>query len=239
MRQSVGRTPVPSEGKVSEAKKVSSDVDQPVWLRSLKSSWPFIVITLLVAFFAGLETVAKGLERTLVLLHLKEETALELAHDTARSQFSDALTRLQWRRFYWTQRYVSALAFELPGHDQAEIWKSYLTTVEEWTTNSMVNILGLESYYGPTKRNDFELGIMRQFAELHDCLLRLKYPEHYRQRLDRSCKTTTTRLAAYEPTIGEIQNAIDALNLQLYCFAAGLSQKNESCYILRSGGANY
>ena len=202
---------------------------EPKWLSTVRRSWPVAVLVAVVAVFAGIKDISEGYEKLLVTLHLKPD-ALDLAQDTARGQFSDTLTRTAWKRLFWTRRYVSAIEFKMSDADVAEIWKGYMTAVEEWNDNLMVNIVGLRHYYGNTKRIEFEDGIVPLVNSIHTCILKIRFPAAYNDEATRLCKFP--HISPLPPNTQAISGAVNALNTQLYCFVTGLDAKGESCQVI-------
>jgi hypothetical protein len=100
--------------------------------------------------------------------------------------------------------------------------------VEEWNINLLVNIVGLESYYNSSKRLSFEDIIAPHVTAIHECLLRLRFPEVYASRPDKGCVPTGLGpLVAASPEV--VNQHLDLLETQLYCFTTGLSKTSQPC----------
>lgn len=198
-------------------------------LSAAERSWPIVLLGVLVAVFGGYKEISEGAKEILVALHLKPD-ALELAQDTARSQFSDNLARTAWKRLFWTRRYLTAVELSLSETDQTEIWKGYIASVEDWNDNLMVNIMGLRHYYSEEKKSAFEIGILPMENSIHSCLLRIRYPSAYSKNGRNQCTFPGSQRST-TANIDIIGQENDALNSQLYCFVAGLDRKGKNCTV--------
>jgi hypothetical protein len=103
-----------------------------------------------------------------------------------------------------------------PALDQDRAWERYAAIFEEWNRDLMVNILSLEQHYhGYGKREQFEKVVLPTFTTIHKCLEGLRRPT---TTID--CELSKTR------DIDVINQALERLNQDLYCFVFGLPDPN-------------
>jgi hypothetical protein len=109
-------------------------------------------------------------ETALERLEFIKSPSLRLAENTARSNFSDGLTRLAWRRMYWARLAAQRVVDEAPLGEIDAAWSTYINASADWNAEVMIFIVGLEKYYGSQRRYDFEDKILGSFTELDDAL---------------------------------------------------------------------
>ncbi|ARO32335.1 hypothetical protein NXC14_PA00038 (plasmid) [Rhizobium sp. NXC14] len=178
--------------------------------------------TLILAFgaLAGALTVSASttdsVDKLLVWAGLKKN-ALQLAEDDKRGEFSRALTRLAWKRLFWTRRVILTEKYSYDQSEKDKTWDAYLTTVDAWNENLMINIVGLNRYY-LGKGEVFEGSIQPKFGTIHYCLERIRHPSS-----NIECKLSP------DSSIGSLETAVDELNFSLYGFVCGLSDEDQRC----------
>jgi hypothetical protein len=141
---------------------------------------------------------------------------MRFAEKTARSDFSDRLTRMAWRRWYWgtiaARRVVDQGA--IPEIDHA--WANYMNATAEWNAEIMIFIVGLVSHYNEERSRYFEIKILNSFVNFDKALGSLRpYLEKLRssQSLDEAERSEIGKLFA------KFQIQAEQLNDELYDFA--------------------
>jgi hypothetical protein len=174
------------------------------------------------AVLTAIATWTESVDRLLVFTGVKPNS-LELVRGDERARFSRELTRAAWHRLFAMQRYVSTVEAGYSTLDQDRAWERYAEIFEEWNRDLMVNILFLEQYYrAQGKRDQFETAIQPAFARIHACLEGLRRP-----------KTTIVCTLSETHDIKIINQALEQLNRDLYCFVTGLPEPKadpKSCY---------
>jgi hypothetical protein len=184
---------------------------QPDWFHHLRRSPWVLTIVAVGAILTGLAAWTQAID-TLLLFTGVKPNALQLARDDERARFSRDLTRAAWHRLSAMRRYVSTVEAGYPALDQDRAWERYAAIFEEWNRDLMVNILSLEQHYhGYGKREQFEKVVLPTFATIHQCLEGLRRPT---TTID--CELSKTR------DIDVINQALERLNQDLYCFVFGL-----------------
>jgi hypothetical protein len=191
-----------------------SETGEAHWLRRLRQSPAGLAVVAIGLILTGLATWTQAIDTLLVFIGAKPN-ALQISRDDERARFSRDLARAAWHRWFAMRRYVSTVEAGYPASDQDRAWERYAAIFEEWNRDLMVNIVSLEQHYQKRKRDQFEIIIQPAFANIHRCLEGLRRPQ-----TTIVCNLSATR------DIAAINEALDRLNQQLYCFVTGLPNPN-------------
>jgi hypothetical protein len=183
------------------------------WFKRIKQSSLGVTIAAVAGLLVGMAATTDSIDKLSVWVGLKPN-ALQLAKESEKAQFSRDLTRLAWQRMFSMRRYVLALKENYSEGERSKEWEKYLSVLEIWNRELMVNILSLDQYYGSSKRDEFEGVIQPAFGQLHYCIESLRYPGAKVE-----CKVSASK------DVSAIEGAIDKLNGQLYRFVSGLPNK--------------
>jgi hypothetical protein len=99
---------------------------------------------------------------------------LRLAENTARSNFSERLTRMAWRRLYWGRLAAQRIKDEAPLTDIDAAWTAYINSAADWNSEVMIFIVGLRRYYGVDRADYFERTTLNQINDFDDALRKLR-----------------------------------------------------------------
>lgn len=177
----------------------------------------FAVIFLVVVLMRINEFVDLS-ETVLERLEIIKSPSLRLAENTARSNFSDGLTRLAWRRVYWGRLAAQRVADESTLSDIDSAWSSYINASADWNSEVMIFIVGLEKYYGAKRRDLFEQKILRLFNDYDDALRNVRR-SRLMAKLRASQVPDAEDRAEMERLFGRVKNRQDELNFAMYEFA--------------------
>src|ERR1017187_2307574 len=162
------------------------------------------VVMLLGISVVSVSEVVKHASDLLIAAGFKQEKTLELAKDTAKAEFSRRLVELAWRRLFWTRNFVRRVELSRPSTELDYSWNKYLDSVADWSAEMMVNINGLEQYYGGTEKPSQFNAIQAKFLVLEDLLVKLRSAAPYSGATD---------------LLAQAKALIDDLNSDLYYFA--------------------
>ena len=87
-----------------------------------------VLITAIVKFVALAELVKKVTD----YLEFTQSPALRLAENTAKSDFSDRLTRMAWRRLYLARLFAQRVVDEAPLGEIDSAWSTYINASADW-----------------------------------------------------------------------------------------------------------
>jgi hypothetical protein len=186
-------------------------------LTRLRSSRLGLVAIVLAGVLGGIASTTEAVDKIAIWVGIRPN-ALQLARDHEKAQFSRELTKAAWSRLFLMRRYLLGAKNNYGEAQREKEWERYLTALDEWNRDLMVNILSLQQLYGTSKRREFEERIQPAFGHLHDCLEALRHPSS-----DWQCPLSATR------DIAAIEKGMDRLNAQLYCFVSGLPEKGAEC----------
>jgi hypothetical protein len=142
----------------------------PRWLHRLKQSTLVIAAGFAGALLAsGFEFADKVLRITDRLQYTSSE-ALTLARESEKSKFSDALIRGAYRRLMLADIFARRVQDNAASAQIEEIWKSYVAALIDWNADLMINIVGLETFYGTEKSNEFETVTLPMFINLDNAM---------------------------------------------------------------------
>src|SRR5262249_47910923 len=135
--------------------------------------WTSIVFAfVLLAVFIRINDFIDVSETALERMNIIQSPALRLAEKSSRSEFSERLARLAWRRLYWGRLAAQRISDEAPLIDAA--WTSYINTSADWNSEVMIFIVGLGKYYGEKQREHFEFTILNAFNDFDNALRSLR-----------------------------------------------------------------
>ena len=112
-------------------------------MTSLKSNWVVVVVSVLLSVVVAGADAAKKVRESLEAFGFAKSGELQLAEDTAKSNFSDNLTRAAWFRLYWADIYAARVQASAKAHDIDAAWTNYIEATAKWNAELMVNIVGL------------------------------------------------------------------------------------------------
>ena len=178
------------------------------WIIRVKNHKIFAAVLFIGIAVIGIATFTDAVDKILVFSRLKAD-ALTLARDSARDEFSRRLTRSAWRRLYWSRVYLTRTKLGATLQEREEAWRALLEAAEDWNVNSMIDIDGLDYYYGSKKSEQFEFSIQPKFDTITTSIRTLRYGTIQRGE-DPS-----------EAEIERINDLVDSLNVELYVFVRG------------------
>jgi len=181
--------------------------------------WLGIIIALfLLVLLVRINEFVDLSETVLERLDVIKSPSLRLAENTARSNFSDGLTRLAWRRMYWGRLAAQRVVDEAPLSEIDAAWSSYINASAEWNAEVMIFIVGLERYYGSQRRYDFEDRILGLFNEFDEALRGVR-----RSRIMTKLKASQipgdVDRGEIENLFANVKNKHSDLNIAMYAFA--------------------
>lgn len=151
---------------MSERSKATQEGREPSWLKSLKSNWAIIVVSVVLSVIVTGADAAKKIRDGLEAFGFAKSEALELAESTAKSNFSDNLARAAWLRLYWADIYASRVQVNAKTQDVDAAWTMYIDATARWNADLMVNIVGVERFYGRPKSQRLEFDIQSSFQKV-------------------------------------------------------------------------
>lgn len=177
-------------------------------------------------------------QTTLERLQIIKSPALRLAENTARSDFSERLTRLAWRRLYWGRLAAQRVADEAPIGDIDAGWSAYINAAADWNAEVMILIVGLQKHYGLERRRYFEDIILNQFDAFDDALRKLRLSGAMRKLRAAQAPDDAER-EQVRALFAHFKSRYDELNAVLYnfslCFQSGKGEQ-ELCKPGSHGG---
>jgi hypothetical protein len=178
------------------------------WINRLKNHKILAAVLFIGIAIIALASFTDAIDKLLVFTKLKPD-ALTLARDSARDEFSRQLTRSAWKRLYWSRVYLTRTKLGAPLQEREEAWRKLLEAAEDWNANSMINIDGLDYYYGAKKSEQFELSIQPKFDTITTSIRTIRYAMIQKGE------------NPSEAEIQRINDLIDSLNVELYVFVRG------------------
>ena len=113
------------------------------WFKRIKQSSLGVTIAAVAGLLVGMAATTDSIDKLSVWVGLKPN-ALQLAKESEKAQFSRDLTRLAWQRMFSMRRYVLALKENYSEGERSKEWEKYLSVLEIWNRELMVNILSLD-----------------------------------------------------------------------------------------------
>lgn len=144
------------------------------WINRVKNHKIFAAVLLIGIAIIALANFTDAVDKILVFAKIKTD-ALTLARDSARDESSRQLTRSAWKRLFWSRVYLTRTKLGAPPQEREEAWKKLLEAAEDWNVNSMIDIDGLDYYYGSQKSQQFEVSIQPQFDTITTSIRTLRY----------------------------------------------------------------
>ena len=118
--------------------------------------------------------VVKHASELLIAAGLKQQKRLELARGTVKAGFPRRLVELAWRRLFWTRNFVRRMELSRPSTELDYSWNKYLDSVADWSAEMMININGLEQYYGGTEKPSQFNADQGKFLVFEELLVKLR-----------------------------------------------------------------
>ena len=177
-----------------------------------------IFLFFLIAVFLRVGNFIEFSEETLQRLGFLKSPAFRLAEYTARSDFTEKLTRMAWRRMYWGRLAARRVLDEAPLADIDTAWSAYINASADWNAEVMIFIVGLERYYDAERRGYFEGKLLPLLVEFDEALGRVRRSQTMR-KLRSSQIADAADQAEIKRLHGEVASLYDALNLAMYDFA--------------------
>jgi len=188
-------------------------------MRARPLRWIGIIFVLfLIAIFLRIDDFIGFSERTLVRFDFLKSPAMRLAENTARSNFSDNLTRMAWRRMHWGALAAKRVLDEASLADIDSAWSAYINATADWNAEVMIFIVGLDNYYGPKRRQYFEDSILPLFVKFDGALGKVRRSQMMR-KLRASQVPDETEKADVQKLYEDVTSKYDALNIAMYDFA--------------------
>jgi hypothetical protein len=211
----------------NEAKNGRSDALRFVGLRR---TLLFVSAAFLITIFIRINDFIDLSETMLERLDFIRSPTLRLAENTARSNFSERLTRLAWRRLYWGRLAAQRVVDEAPIADIDSGWSAYINASADWNAEVMILIVGLERYYSK-RREVFETKILNLFNSFDDALRGVRRSAIMRKLRASQAPDELERAEAKELFETYLNRYWD-LNVALYDFALcfePVKRANEHC----------
>jgi len=177
----------------------------------------FVAAVFVVSAFVRINDFIDFSETVLEHLDLIRSPTLRLAENTARSNFSERLTRLAWRRLYWGRLAAQRVIDEAPISDIDAGWSAYINASADWNAEVMILIVGLDRYYSK-RREVFETTILNSFNAFDDALRRLRRSEIMRKLRGQQVPEQAERAEAVA-LFDNFRARYNDLNVELYDFA--------------------
>jgi hypothetical protein len=178
-----------------------------------------IFVLFLIAIFLRIGDFIDFSRDTLQSFGLLKSQAFRLAEYTNRSNFTDNLTRMAWRRMHWGRLAARRVHDEAPLADIDSAWSAYINAAADWNAEVMIFIVGLDRYYDRTRRPYFEDNILPLFAKYDEALGNVRRSKMMR-KLRASQTPDETDRAEFEHLYREVTSGYDALNIAMYDFAS-------------------
>jgi len=171
-------------------------------------------------------------------VHIIKSPVLRLAENSARSDFSERLARLAWRRLYWGRLAAQRVVDEAPIGDVDAGWSAYINAAADWNAEVMILIVGLQKHYGHERRRYFEDTILNQFDAFDDALRKMRLSGLMRKLRASQTPDELERDQA-RVLFARFRSRYDDLNAVLYdfalCFEPGKGEQ-ELCKPASHGG---
>ena len=141
-------------------------------MTSLKSNWVVVVVSVLLSVVVAGADAAKKVRESLEAFGFAKSGELQLAEDTAKSNFSDNLTRAAWFRLYWADIYAARV--QASGEERLVValnwdpgWRAQVDDQDVPVLRSAPSFLAVEvppgehrvtlDYHGPAERGPLSL----------------------------------------------------------------------------------
>ena len=177
-----------------------------------------IFVLFIIAAFLRIGDFVEFSTETLRRYGFLKSEATRHAEYTARSNFTDNLTRMAWRRMHWGRFAAKRVHDESPLADIDTAWAAYINASADWNAEVMIFIIGLEHHYDSPRRQYFEDKILRLLPEFDDVLGRVR-----RSGIMRKMRASQTPDKAdrdeIEKLYGEVSLKYMALNDAMYGLA--------------------
>ncbi len=181
--------------------------------------WVGIVSVLFfVAIFLRIGDFIDFSRDTLQNFGLLKSQPFRLAEYTNRSNFTDNLTRMAWRRMHWGRLAAKRIQDEAPLGDIDSAWSAYINATADWNAEVMIFIIGLEKYYDLARRLYFEDSVLPLFAGFDEALGNVRRSQVMR-KLRASQTPNEADRAEFDRLYMGVTSGYDALNIAMYDFA--------------------
>jgi hypothetical protein len=199
------------------------------WMDTIRRSALFVTAIFLITIAVRINDFIDFSETALERMNFIKSPTLRLAENTARSDFSERLTRMAWRRLYWGRLAGQRIIDEAPIGDIDVAWSTYINASAEWNTEVMILIVGLEKYYGAARRQFFEGQILNLFNAFDDALRAIRRSGEMRKLRDSQIPTEVDR-TEIRGLFDTLKSRTGELNYALYdfivCFEPGKDVKD-------------
>ena len=190
----------------------------PRWLRNVSLAGLFVGILLILTMATNAVSVARLIKTMTDFLAFSQHPALRVAEQTAKSDFSDRLTRMAWRRLYWARIFGQRIVDEAPLNEINDAWVRSIEATADWNAEVMIFIVGLQQHYTLKKSRYFEFTILPAFERLDTALRAIRLSDAMRKTRSSQPMTDADR-AAVKKLFGDVLDRHQNLNLLLYEFA--------------------
>jgi hypothetical protein len=187
---------------------VESTTQFEKWVSRIKNHKVLAAVLIIGIAVITLANFTDAVGKILVFAKLRPD-ALTLARDSTRDEFSRQLTRSAWKRLFWSRVYLTRMKLGASQQEREEAWRKLLESAEDWNVNAMIDIDGLDYYYGSKKTQQFEVSIQPQFDAITTSIRNIRYAVIQKGE------------EAPEAEIKRIEDLIDSLNVELYVFVRG------------------
>lgn len=162
-------------------------------------------------------------EKTQIAFGWKADS-LDIARADEKERFTRELLQLAYRRVHAIRDYTDLAIAGRGAPELDEAWRAYQAARGEWNQRLVVNVLGVEKWYGTAKSRVLEDDIEALFEQTYWCMNDLRFFGN--KDLDdvaSSCKRSTASGGAPTDTSAILLRSLtNQLLRRLYCFAAGI-----------------
>lgn len=155
---------------------------------------------------------------------LFKSDALVLAENSDRSHFSDDLIRGADKRLFLADLFATRVGDDAPPRLIEESWKEYMTSLQNWNADLLINIAGLANYYSPKLSYYFENDIQTKM-KASDSAVRALGTSPYLKSILKDPAANTSGLE--KGNVGAVYVATDAARNSLYGFIFCMKPKTE------------
>lgn len=150
--------------------------------------------------------------------------SLDIARAEEKERFTRDLLQLAYRRVHAIRDYTDLAIAGRPTAELDEAWRTYQTARGDWDQRLMVNVLGVEKWYGTAKSRLLEDEIDPLFVQTYWCMNDLRFfGNKDLADVAPSCRLSTVSGGAPSDTSAVLLRTVtNQLLRRLYCFAAGI-----------------